>query len=97
MSVDRETTLRMAHAAQLRIEEDEVEGMMASLNDILDFCSLVGELDTTDTPDFSWRMIKRAGRRSDEPIVWPDRDKFCASAPTSDGDFFRVPRIISEE
>lgn len=97
MTVDRETTLRMARAAQLRIAPEEVDAMMDSINDILDFCAPVGELDTSDTPDFTWTMKKRLTRRSDDAAVWGDRDAFVAQAPTSDGDFFRVPKIISED
>lgn len=96
MSVDLEMTRRMAKAAQIRIAPDEEEGMMDSINDILDFCAPVGELDTSGTPDFTWRMIKRQSRRADEPQAWMDRDALRSSAPAADGEFFRVPRIISE-
>lgn len=97
MTVDRETTLKMAAAAQIRIAEDSVDGMMDAINDILDFCSLVSELDTSDTPDFTWRMKKRAPRRQDTVTTWGDRDRARAGNPVVDGDFFRVPRIIAEE
>lgn len=97
MSVDRETTLKMARAAQLSIPPDEVDKMMESINDILDFCSLVGDLDTDGVPDFTWRMNERARRRSDVEQVWSDRDAFLGKAPSSDGDFFKVPRIIAGE
>lgn len=97
MSVDDEITLKMAHAAQLEIPPDQVDHMRDSINEILDFCSLVGELDTSDTPDFTWKMIRRLPRREDEPVVWQDRDAFKNAAPTSDGDFFKVPRIIVDD
>lgn len=96
MSVDRETTLRMAKAAQIRIEPDQVDAMMDSINGILDFCALVGELDTEGTPDFTWKMKKRPERRTDCPKVWTDRDVVLTAAPTAEGDFFRVPRIVAE-
>lgn len=97
MSVDDDMTIKMAHAAQLEIAPEQVAHMRDSINEILDFCSLVGELDTSDTPDFTWRMIRRPGRREDAPKEWADRDVFMASAPASDGDLFRVPRIISDD
>ncbi len=103
MSVDRETTLRMAKAAQIRIAPDDVDSMMNSINDILDFCALVGDFgttgatETTRTPDFTWKMKKLSGRRADIVETWPDRAAFQAAAPTSEGDFFRVPRIVAEE
>lgn len=96
MSVDRETTLRMAKAAQIRIAPEDVERMTDSINDILDFCALVGECDTSTTPDFTWKMKKIPGRRADTAETWPDRDAFQAAAPTAEGDFFRVPRIVAE-
>ncbi|MDR1944312.1 MAG: hypothetical protein LBQ19_05770 [Synergistaceae bacterium] len=96
MSVDREITLKMAKAAQLRIEPEEVDHMMNSINDILSFCALVGDLDCEGTPDFTWRMKKLPARRPDVPADWPDRDLFESNAPVFDGGFFKVPRIIAE-
>ncbi|MDR1136823.1 MAG: hypothetical protein LBK91_00745 [Synergistaceae bacterium] len=97
MTVDREVTLRMSKAAQLRIAPEDVDRMMDSINDILDFCSLVGELDCSGTPDFVWKMKRLPSRRSDSALDWRSRDEFKAAAPTIDGDFFRVPKINAEE
>jgi aspartyl-tRNA(Asn)/glutamyl-tRNA(Gln) amidotransferase subunit C len=97
MTVDREVTLRMARAAQLRVAPDDVDRMMDSINDILDFCAPVGELDCSGTPDFAWRMKRLPSRRPDTVTDWKDRDEFKSAAPTIDGDFFRVPKINSEE
>jgi aspartyl/glutamyl-tRNA(Asn/Gln) amidotransferase C subunit len=83
----------MARAAQIRIEPEEVDHMMDSINDILDFCALVGDLDCTGTPDFSWKMKLLPHRRPDTPSDWQDKGEFKSAAPTIDGDFFRVPRI----
>ena len=97
MTVDREVTLRMARAAQLRVAPDDVDRMMDSINDILDFCSLVGELDCAGTPDFAWKMKRLPARRPDTARDWNDRGEFKSAAPTIDGDFFRVPKINAEE
>jgi len=96
MTVDREITLRMAKAAQLRIEPEQVDRMMDSINDILDFCALVGDLDCDGTPDFMWRMKKLPYRRPDVSDDWPDRELFESNAPTFGGEFFKVPRIMAE-
>jgi aspartyl-tRNA(Asn)/glutamyl-tRNA(Gln) amidotransferase subunit C len=97
MTVDREVTLRMARAAQLSVGPDQVDHMMNSINDILDFCALVGDLDCTGTPDFAWKMKKLPPRRPDVVGEWGCRDEFKSSAPTIDGDFFKVPKINAEE
>jgi aspartyl-tRNA(Asn)/glutamyl-tRNA(Gln) amidotransferase subunit C len=96
MTVDREVTLRMARAAQIRIAPEEVDHMTDSINDILDFCALVGDLDCTGTPDFAWKMKRLPPRRDDVAGDWSGREEFKASAPAIEGDFFRVPRIQSE-
>lgn len=96
MSVDREITLRMAKAAQLRIAPEEVDNMTDSINDLLSICALVGELDCSETPDFTWKMKKLPARRPDAPEEWQDRELFKSEAPTIDGDFFKVPKIASE-
>lgn len=96
MSVDRETVLRMAQAAQLRIANEEVDDEIKNINDLLSICAVVGELDCADTPDFSWKMKKIPGRRDDVPEEWSGLEDFKAKAPAIDGDFFRVPRIAAE-
>jgi aspartyl/glutamyl-tRNA(Asn/Gln) amidotransferase C subunit len=70
--------------------------MMNSINDILDFCALVGDLDCEGTPDFTWKLKKLPARRPDSPSEWADRKKFESDAPTFEGEFFKVPRIIAE-
>ena len=97
MTVDRNVTLKMARAAQIRVPDDQVDHMMDSINDILDFCALVGDLDCAGVPDFTWKMKRLAPRRPDVVREWPDRDEFKSAAPTTDGDFFRVPKINAEE
>ena len=97
MTAEREMTLRLARAAQIRIAPEEIDSMMDSINEILDFCAPVGELDCTGTPDFVWKMKCLPPRRTDEPKEWSDLDEFKAAAPTIDGDFFRVPKINVEE
>lgn len=97
LTVDRETALKMARAAQIDIPPKEADAMTDSINDILDFCALVGELDTEGTPDFAWTMIERASRRDDTVQIWDRRDEFMRAAPTAEGDMFRVPRIIRED
>ena len=97
MTVDRNVTLRMARAAQIRVTDDQVDHMMDSINDILDFCALVGDLDCTGVPDFTWEMKRLAPRRPDVVREWLDRDEFKVAAPTIEGDFFRVPKINAEE
>jgi aspartyl-tRNA(Asn)/glutamyl-tRNA(Gln) amidotransferase subunit C len=96
MTVDQAITLKMAKAAQLRVEPENVEKMMSSINDILDFCALVGDLDCEGVPDFMWRMKKLPSRRPDVPADWPDRELFESAAPVFDGEFFKTPRIIAE-
>ena len=97
MTVDREMTLRMARAAQIGVEPGEVDSMMNSINDFLDFCAPVSELDCADTPDFAWKMKRPPSRRADVADEWAGLDEFKAAAPTIHGDFFRVPRIGGEE
>lgn len=97
MTVDREVTLKMAKAAQLYMAPEKVDAMMNSINDILDFCALVGDLDCEGVPDFTWRMKKRPSRRQDIVKDWPDKEIFERRAPVFDGEFFRVPKILAED
>ena len=97
MVMDKEKLVQITKAAQIRIPDDEMPEVLGRVNDIFSVCAVVGELDCTGVPDFSWEIRKHPKRRPDIPETWTDRDRFMSEAPTHESDFFRVPRIATEE
>ncbi len=105
--VPLEQVLRVAELAQLELREDEQQEMLRDLNAILGHVAQLNELDTRDVPPMTQ---VNAGMRADaasegavdagnvlrEDSVRPslDRAKVMASAPETDGTYFKVPKVI---
>ena len=93
---DKAEFMKIALAAQINIAEGDADTLLSGVNDILDFCSVIGEFDSEGTADFYWSTLKAPARRADVVEVWEDRDLFMSQSPTREGDFFKVPRIMAE-
>ena len=105
--VPLEQVLRVAELAQLELREDEQQEMLRDLNAILGHVAQLNELDTRDVPPMTQ---VNAGMQSDssdagavdadnvlrEDSVRPslDRAKVMATAPDTDGTYFKVPKVI---
>jgi aspartyl-tRNA(Asn)/glutamyl-tRNA(Gln) amidotransferase subunit C len=75
--------------------------MQRDLNAILDYVAQLNELDTSSvTPMTQVAEVLREGAdvagalRSDQTRGSLDRQRVMASAPESDGTFFKVPKVI---
>jgi aspartyl-tRNA(Asn)/glutamyl-tRNA(Gln) amidotransferase subunit C len=105
--VPLEQVLRVAELAQLELREDEQQEMLRDLNAILGHVAQLNELDTRDVPpmtqvnavmqgDGSHAGAVDAGNVLREDSVRPslDRAKVMATAPETDGTYFKVPKVI---
>ena len=105
--VPLEQVLRIAELAQLELREDEQQEMLRDLNAILGHVAQLNELDTRDVPPMTQVNAVTQGEASDagavnvrnvlrEDVVRPalDRAKVMATAPDTDGTYFRVPKVI---
>ena len=102
-----EQVLRVAELAQLELREDEQQEMLRDLNAILGHVAQLNELDTRDVPpmtqvnavmhgDASHAGGVDAGNVLRDDSVRPslDRAKVMATAPETDGTYFKVPKVI---
>lgn len=106
--VPLEQVLRVAELAQLELREDEQQQMLRDLNAILGHVAQLNELDTHDVPPMTQMnavMHGDAGAsdgavdagnvlRDDSVRPSLDRAKVMATAPETDGTYFKVPKVI---
>src|ERR1700692_3205178 len=81
--------LHVAELANLELTADEVPRMQRDLNAVLGYIAQLNELDTTRVPETDGSSL-----RADEVKPSVDRKAVMASAPESDGRFFKVPKVI---
>jgi aspartyl-tRNA(Asn)/glutamyl-tRNA(Gln) amidotransferase subunit C len=102
MKVTEKDVSYVADLANLELTDQERQRMLKDLNSILDYIELLNELDTTNVPP----MAQISGAASDEKVAGPLREDVLIpclphadamkNAPETDGDFFKVPRVIEK-
>lgn len=95
---------RVAELANLELTAEEESRMSHDLSAILDYIAQLSQLDTSQVqPMAQVSEVLAAGDGTSETlsvlrtdVVRPclDREKVMASAPETDGVFFKVPRVI---
>ena len=98
-AVSVEDVRRVAELASLELTADEEVRMLRDLNAILGHVSHLNELDTTHVlPMAQVSEVIGESRstvlRADEVRPCLDRADVMASAPETDGAFFKVPKVI---
>jgi aspartyl-tRNA(Asn)/glutamyl-tRNA(Gln) amidotransferase subunit C len=89
---------RVAELAYLELTADEEVRMQHDLNAILDYIAQLNELDTSAVEPMAQVAEVLGGVvdafRADTPVPSLPRDRVMASAPQTDGRFFKVPKVI---
>lgn len=105
MKITDQDVAYVAGLANLDLTEPERRRMARDLNSILDYIDRLNELDTTDVPPMAQTRTLQGSAitgqissvmRNDELVPCLAHDAALANAPESDGDFFKVPRVIEK-
>ncbi len=94
MSIDADTVKHVANLARLDITDDEVEGYVNQLSEILGLMDQLNSLPTEGVQPMSHAVDIRMPHRADEVVNSDMRDTLLACAPDSENGHFRVPKII---
>src|ERR1700744_6620370 len=104
MTVSEHDVDRVAELANLELTAGEKARMLRDLNSVLEYFAQLNELDTSSVPPMAQvadQMAEGISPESGTPRLRPDevvpclsREKVMASAPETDGVFFRVPKVI---
>ncbi len=97
-----EDVTRVAELANLELTAEETPRMQKDLNAILDYVDQLNELDTTGVePLAQISELSELGEavgtptlRADEVRPSIDRAAVMNEAPESNGEFFKVPKVI---
>lgn len=95
MEMNEERLREVTDLARIGLPKEEYAAVLARVNAVLRMCDDMQELEHSSVKPFEWDVKKAPERRPDEPFKWDGRERFMAQSPVSDGDFFRVPRIIA--
>jgi aspartyl-tRNA(Asn)/glutamyl-tRNA(Gln) amidotransferase subunit C len=109
MKVTEKDVQYVADLANLELSPEEQTRMVRDLNSILGYVDKLNELDTKDVApmaqvserfgvDASKTGTERFAYAWREDVVVPslDREEVMKGAPASDGEFFKVPKVIEK-
>jgi aspartyl-tRNA(Asn)/glutamyl-tRNA(Gln) amidotransferase subunit C len=108
MKVTEKDVSYVADLANLDLTDQERQRMLKDLNSILGYIDRLNELDTTNIPPMAQISDKfgRLGTAPSDKATEPLREdvlipclphaEAMKNAPETDGDFFKVPRVIEK-
>ncbi|WP_013324743.1 Asp-tRNA(Asn)/Glu-tRNA(Gln) amidotransferase subunit GatC [Gloeothece verrucosa] len=95
--IDKEQVRKIAHLARLEITAQEEEQFTSQLSSILEYFEQLSELDTTDVPPTTRAIEITNITRPDLMKSYASREELLKEAPEQEGDFFKVPQILSSD
>ena len=95
MKKDLETVRATARLAKLELADDELEQFSTEFARILEYFEQLNEVDTDDVePSFHPSATQSTPLRQDQVRPSLDQAEALDNAPDSDGEHFKVPRVI---
>ncbi len=106
MKVTEKDVAYVADLANVELTEAERSRMLRDLNSILEYMDRLNQLDTADVPPMAqvsdrYGDLAKQGTSRFEHAMRPDQlrpslphDAALQNAPETDGNFFRVPKVI---
>jgi len=95
-TLSRADVEHVAHLARLGLTEDELTLLEGQLNHILDQYAILTRLDTEHIPPTAQTIELENILRDDVAGPSLPADAVLANAPAREGEFFLVPRILTE-
>ena len=97
VKVDEKLVKEIATLARLDLSQEETEMFVSQFKDILDYVSILNEVDTENVPPAYLSAANKTMIREDviEESV-PTKD-FLANAPQSKDDYVVIPRVHMEQ
>jgi aspartyl-tRNA(Asn)/glutamyl-tRNA(Gln) amidotransferase subunit C len=94
--INKSQVEKIAKLSRLKLTTQEVEEFTGQLSAIIDYVEKMNELDTAGVEPLAHCLPIHNVFRSDKPKESLGTEKVLSNAPQTDGDFFKVPKILDE-
>lgn len=96
MKIDNETVDKIAHLARLEILPQDREGMLEDMNRILQFMDKLNEINTEGVEPLVYMTGEASVLREDIIQQEFSTSEVLQNAPSQDGKYFRVAKVIDK-
>src|SRR5688572_32007952 len=97
VTVDEKLVKEIAALARLDLSKEETGMFVSQFKDILDYVSILNEVDTENVPPAYLSSTNKSVTREDEIEESVPREEFLANAPQSKNDYVLIPRVHMEQ
>lgn len=95
--VDEKLVKEIASLARLDLSQEETEMFVSQFKDILDYVSILNEVDTENVPPAYLSSANKTVIREDIIEESVPTDEFIANTPQSKDDYVVIPRVHIEQ
>ena len=92
--MDKQTVLKVAHLARLKVDDTRAEVLAEDLGGILKWIAQLDEVDTKGVEPMAHSNGQKAYRRPDVVTDGNRQQDITANAPESAEGFFIVPKVV---
>ena len=96
VKVDEKLVKEIASLARLDLSQEETEMFVSQFKDILDYVSILNEVNTENVPPAYLSSANKSVIREDEIQESVPTQEFLANAPRSKDDYVVIPRVHTE-
>lgn len=96
MKITDEKIDQLAHLARLEFDSESKKSIKTDLENILDFCEKLNEVDTEGVEPLIYMTDTTNNVREDIVDQAYTKEQILSNAPKKDSDYFRVPKVIEQ-
>lgn len=97
MAIKKEDVKHIAKLARLKLNDKEIDYFADQLSKIIDYIGQLKEVDTSNIEPTSHVLLIQNVFRKDIVESSLKQSDVLKNAPSKEGEFFKVPRIIEEQ
>ncbi|MBU0654678.1 MAG: Asp-tRNA(Asn)/Glu-tRNA(Gln) amidotransferase subunit GatC [Gammaproteobacteria bacterium] len=94
MSISAEEVKKVAHLARLAVPEEQLEGYVRNLSNILNLVDQLSAVDTTGVEPMAHPLDMMQRLREDVVTETNHREKYQSVAPEVENGLYLVPKVI---
>jgi len=97
VKVDEKLVKEIASLARLDLSQEETVMFVSQFKDILDYVSILNEVDTDNVPPAYLSSVNKSVTREDVVEESVPTEEFLSNAPQSKDDYVLIPRVHIEQ
>jgi len=97
IQIDEKLVKEIASLARLDLSKEETELFVSQFKDILDYVSILNEVDTDNVPPAYLSSANKSVTREDVIEESVPTDEFLSNVPQAKADYVVIPRVHIEQ